>query len=529
MTGSTSGSANATSPASSADACISIVHNLMCHRQGGESESFTKRAIESLVKKLKDKPDELDGLIMAITSSGNHVTKCATIPRTLDGRLQVAGRKVFPHVIYSRIWRWPDVHKNELKHVQGCQFAFDLKLDNVCVNPYHYERVVSPGIDLSLGGLGMQQQGQGDDDGYESHEPPTSAHASGSSGLFDLASPTRPRENSILSVQSSTSESRKPTANLAPHPQPRYDHSPHGQSSHAMSPTSSEQLFPPSGTGLVGPPLSPGYWTVSSQNSAVALELADPMIPHLRAQQQQMWEDARFQNAIMTQSMPEFWCTIAYFEMDQQVGETFKVRSAYTTAYVDGYVDPGHQNRFCLGPLTNVHRTPVVEKARLHIGRGIEIATKPDGSVWLSCLGDYSVFVQSYYLDREAGRAPGDAVHKIHPHAPLLKVFDLRQCYHQMLQQVGLAQAVVQAQTAAVSPSDAAGNRTVGGGIGADDLRRLCMIRLSFVKGWGPDYNRKTIKETPCWIEIHLNRALQLLDEVLRNVPLPEARSGELF
>lgn len=27
------------------------------------------------------------------------------------------------------------------------------------------------------------------------------------------------------------------------------------------------------------------------------------------------------------------------------------------------------------------------------------------------------MFVQSYYLDREAGRAPGDAVHKIYPSA----------------------------------------------------------------------------------------------------------------
>lgn len=74
---------------SSSDACLSIVHSLLCHRQGGENETFAKRAIESLVKKLKEKKDELDSLITAVTTGGAHPSKCVTIQRTLDGRLQV--------------------------------------------------------------------------------------------------------------------------------------------------------------------------------------------------------------------------------------------------------------------------------------------------------------------------------------------------------------------------------------------------------------------------------------------------------
>ncbi len=54
--------------------------------------------------------------------------------------------------------------------------------------------------------------------------------------------------------------------------------------------------------------------------------------------------------------------------------------------------------------------------------------------------------------------------------------------------------------------------------INVDDLRRLCRLRFSFVKGWGPDYPRKTILETPCWCEIQLNRPLQYLDQLINGL-----------
>ncbi len=110
------------------------------------------------------------------------------------------------------------------------------------------------------------------------------------------------------------------------------------------------------------------------------------------------------------------------------------------------------------------------------------------------------------------------------------QVFDLRQCYRQMQHQAVTANNAAAAQAAAVAGHSTSGLApalslsAAAAGIGVDDLRRLCILRLSFVKGWGPDYNRKSIKETPCWIEVHLHRALQLLDEVLHSIQMDTNR-----
>ena len=61
----------------------------------------------------------------------------------------------------------------------------------------------------------------------------------------------------------------------------------------------------------------------------------------------------------------EYWCSIAYYERDIQVGETFKVPDTFKEVTVDGGTDMASVgDRFCLGPLSNVHRTEASDKAR---------------------------------------------------------------------------------------------------------------------------------------------------------------------
>ncbi|KAG7233004.1 hypothetical protein INR49_006450 [Caranx melampygus] len=460
---------------SSSDACLSIVHSLMCHRQGGENEGFAKRAIESLVKKLKEKKDELDSLITAVTTNGVHPSKCVTIQRTLDGRLQVAGRKGFPHVIYARLWRWPDLHKNELKHVKFCQFAFDLKYDSVCVNPYHYERVAAPptGPQALIKEEFIQDCLQIDLPPTLSPTPsPTLSSMTsggggacgrtvggvGGPGLLQIAPP--PQNHG---------------AQASP-PDPNPPHTP--QPPHPPTPTSSQQQNPPQ--------LPPGQVTalpptalqdlnrVGGATSSLhyIITTTPPTLTSVRLDEKRQvtgvflrWlitltlslslpagsqhhSSAPYPQPVSNHPGPEFWCSISYFELDVQVGEMFKVQSNCPLVTVDGYVDPSGGDRFCLGQLSNVHRTAASHRARLHIGRGVQLECRGEGDVWMRCLSDHSVFVQSLYLDREAGRAPGDGVHKIYPGA-YIKVFDLRQCHRQMQQQAAAAQAAAATQAAA--------------------------------------------------------------------------------
>ncbi|KAM9854254.1 mothers against decapentaplegic homolog 3b isoform 3-T3 [Aulostomus maculatus] len=275
--------------------------------QNGQEEKWCEKAVKSLVKKLK-KTGQLDELEKAITTQ-NVNTKCITIPRSLDGRLQVSHRKGLPHVIYCRLWRWPDLQSHhELRAVDHCEFAFHTKKDEVCVNPYHYQRVETPILPPVL--------------------VPRHTDIPAEFPPLDDYSPSIPENTNFPA-------GIEPQSNYIPETPPPGYLSEDGE-------TNDHQLNHSMDTG--SPSLSPN--PVSPTNSNLDLQP-------------------------VTYCESAFWCSISYYELNQRVGETFHASQPSLT--VDGFTDPSNSERFCLGLLSNVNRNSAVELTRRHIGCNLKI------------------------------------------------------------------------------------------------------------------------------------------------------------
>lgn len=108
-----------------------------------KNKNWEDKAIELLVRKLKERP-ELLVLLEKVLEQKREDSPCIPILKTQDGRIQINRTKLLPHYIYCKIWRWPDLNQaNEVKKISDsyCSISFSRKSNEVCVNPYHYERV----------------------------------------------------------------------------------------------------------------------------------------------------------------------------------------------------------------------------------------------------------------------------------------------------------------------------------------------------------------------------------------------------
>ncbi|XP_035309800.1 mothers against decapentaplegic homolog 1-like isoform X2 [Cricetulus griseus] len=407
------------------------VKRLLGWKQGDEEEKWAEKAVDVLVKKLKKKKGAMEELEKAL-SCPEQPSNCVTIPCSLDGRLQVSHRKGLPHVIYCRVWRWPDLQSHhELKPLDCCEFPFSSKQKEVCINPYHYKRVESPVL------------------------PPV---------LVPRYSESNP-QHSLLAQFHNLGQNE-------PHmpPNATFPDSFRQPSTHPF-PHSSNSSYPN----------SPGSSSSSSTypHSRTSSDPGSPFqMPDVQA---------------VVYEEPMHWCSIVYYELNNRVGDTFQASS--TSVLVDGYTDPSNnKNRFCLGLLSNINRNSTIENTRRHIGKGVHLYYV-GGEVYVECLSDSSIFVQSRNCNYHHGFHP-TTVCKI-PSGCSVKIFN-----NQEFAQI-LAQSVNH------------GFETVY------ELTKMCTIRMSFVKGWGAKYHRQDVTSTPCWIEIHLHGPLQWLDKVLTQMGSP--------
>uniref|UniRef100_A0AAV2LLH2 Mothers against decapentaplegic homolog n=1 Tax=Knipowitschia caucasica TaxID=637954 RepID=A0AAV2LLH2_KNICA len=448
------------------------VKRLLGWKQGDEEEKWAEKAVDALVKKLKKKKGAMEELERALSCPGQP-SNCVTIPRSLDGRLQVSHRKGLPHVIYCRVWRWPDLQSHhELKALECCEYPFGSKQKDVCINPYHYKRVDSPVLPPVL-------------------VPRNSEFNAKHTMLPRFRNPLQQNEPHM--PQNATFPESFAQTNPLPFPQSpgnSFPNSPGSGSSSNTFPHSPSSSDPGSPFQMPETP-PPAYMPPEEQMTQDCPQPMDTtlLVPALPLETSNRTTDVQ----PVAYEEPKHWCSIVYYELNNRVGEAFQASS--TSVLVDGFTDPSNnRNRFCLGLLSNVNRNSTIENTRRHIGKGVHLYYV-GGEVYAECLSDSSIFVQSRNCNYHHGFHP-TTVCKI-PSRCSLKIFNNQEFAELLAQSVNHGFEAVY------------------------ELTKMCTIRMSFVKGWGAEYHRQDVTSTPCWIEIHLHGPLQWLDKVLTQMGSP--------
>lgn len=487
-----------------------LVKKFLNWKQSDEDDNWRNKAFETLIKKLKKSDPEGYKILESVLAKKSEDTQCIALSRSQDGRLQVSHRKMLPHVMYCRIFRWPDLlSQHELKSSPRCQYPPNKRDTKVCVNPYHYNRVehsVYPPVVTP----------RSDTDFVNASPPPQSPQSPNPAYALQQGSPTYlaltqtqvplpahdQRFNSYQALQSD-SFGYLNNGNPVQHNQ--------GVSCHPMnfayssqSPMSDAGYYPcgPNGSGPIvsvaeSPRISqtfesqsppPSYASRSDQhsrNSMMPMDAADEtQSTHVPFSGIEEHRDA--------------WCRIQYSELNQKVGEPFK--SGSPQVLVDGYTNPStnDQSRFSLGVLSNINRNSTIESTRRAIRKGICLENI-SGQIFVKNLSDSSIFFHSKNCNVE-NQLNQHAVVKIEPQKRQ-KIFEPRVFE-------ALVHEIMQSQE-------------------ADSYQRLfslfehCTIKMSFVKGWGSIYQRQDVTSTPCWIEIILTKPAALIDQYLRQVNPP--------
>ena len=89
-----------------------------------------------------------DNLLGALKSE-DPSTECVLLPRTVDGRIFINGKKYDAQTYFCRLWRFPNLKtRNHLESNENCLNAMADRMaqENMCVNPYHFNKPLPPPI-----------------------------------------------------------------------------------------------------------------------------------------------------------------------------------------------------------------------------------------------------------------------------------------------------------------------------------------------------------------------------------------------
>ena len=485
-----------------------LIKKFLNWKQSDEEDNWRNKALETLVKKLKKNDPEEYKTLELVLSRKSEDTPCIALSRSQDGRLQVSHRKMLPQVMYCRIFRWPDLQsQHELRSLPSCQYPTNRRDQKICVNPYHYTRV-----DHSL--YPPVVTPRNDSEFTNASPPPQSPLSPSSTYSQQQGSPT----NYFQQIPQPAHEHNNQYNPLPAHSQYRHDNNPFDQTNFLNGqPNFKQQVNMPLGfTYSNQSPVSENYFSgTGSSGEQLVNQLAEsprasqPFDSQTPPPRYSGRADQQQQNALMPMdgiedvhhSSQSFngqhddrkpWCRITYAELNQKIGEPFK--SSSPQVFVDGFTDPSISNRrFSLGVLSNINRNSTIEMIRRTIRRGICLENL-DGQIYVKNLSESSIFFHSKNCNVE-NQLNHHAVVKIEPHGRQ-KIFNQK-----------IFEGIV--QEARMSPDGNSYERLFG-------LTDHCVIKMSFVKGWGSIYQRQDVTSTPCWIEICLLEPYALLDQFLQ-------------
>eukprot|EP00092_Neocalanus_flemingeri_P002608 GFUD01002795.1.p1 GENE.GFUD01002795.1~~GFUD01002795.1.p1 ORF type:complete len:442 (-),score=37.29 GFUD01002795.1:480-1805(-) len=411
-----------------------------------QAQDDRRNVATAMLKRLKE--PALEGLVRAVEGQGADTGSCCLVPK---GDLRLGRHTVSPHLLCCQLFRWSDLTQEwELVRLPLCMMTQETDQLYTCCNPFHWARLAKPGSSSRPGFT-------------SEHTQNLSGHSSASlpgysSNCLNSQTPSYSASTSLC-----TRDPLTPSPNSAPL-------SPSSPSATSDSSEPASRNLPPAYSSLTPctNPCTNGemFWAEddrndSTSNSTLANSVATGGSTH---------------NCSSTDSLGRVtWCTLAYWEERTRVGRLFQVRSGGVEVFSQLPRPSPLGDAMCLATLAtnNLKPSESTLKTREKIGLGVILSHDEQG-VWAYNRTEVPIFVNSPTLDVPNSRTY--SVFKIPPGYSLqIFNYEIAKLYQRLR-----------------DPS------TLDGPFDPN------AVRISFAKGWGPNYSRQFIDCCPCWLEILL-------------------------